>query len=73
MVHNSGWSEYELYVVSSLDRHEKALGKLHNDMADVKQSVAGLRVKAGVWGAIAGVVSVGIPATIALLAIMGSW
>ena len=55
MTDHSGWSEYEKYVVSELERHSSCLSELKRDMSLVKESLAGLKVKAGIWGAVAGI------------------
>ena len=65
-VNPNGWSEYEKYVVSSLERHDRCLGELKRDTATIKESLAALRVKAGIWGAVAGIVTAAVPVMVGL-------
>jgi hypothetical protein len=59
----STWVEYQRLVLSELERHTKELQGMHDEIAGIRIEIAMLKVKAGVWGALAGM----IPVTIALL------
>ena len=53
--------------VDRMDRnHREDIGAMRQEVSDMGKAVAGLKVKAGVWGAIAGV----IPASLVLLLVM---
>lgn len=57
---NNGWSEYEKLVLSKLDEHGEKIKCVDKKVTDVRIEVAGLKVKAGIWGAIAGLIPVSI-------------
>ena len=59
----NGWSRHEKLVLSELKRHGSWLGSLDGKIDQISVDIAGLKIKAGIWGAIAGA----IPATVALL------
>jgi hypothetical protein len=58
----NGWKEYRRLVVAELERLSKLIttvddkiSKLRGeDIADIKVDIAMLQVKAGIWGAVAG-------------------
>lgn len=66
-----GWGEYTRLTARELERLEKALKEANekldrirtDDMSLVKVEIATLKVKAGMWGAVAGA----IPALVAIL------
>lgn len=66
-----GWNEYKLLVLEQIERLSKQVTNLEakvdgfraDDMGNVKVEIALLKQKAGLWGAIAGM----IPAAIAAL------
>lgn len=66
-----GWGEYKRHVVGELDRLTQEVRSLReelgrfraDDISAIKVEVAMLKVKAGLWGAVAGAV----PATVAAL------
>lgn len=59
----NGWDRYQIMVLEKLDGHDKLLEKINDQIVDVKVEIATLKVKAGVWGAVAGA----IPTIAALL------
>lgn len=62
----NGWSAYERLVMDKLRHLEAEVAALDEKLTLVRIDVAGLKVRAGVWGAIAGMV----PALITSLAVL---
>lgn len=58
----NGWNDYQKLVLSQLVEHAKSLDDVkvdlqsirNSDIPDLKVEIAMLKVKAGMWGAIAG-------------------
>jgi hypothetical protein len=59
-----GWSAYEKLVLDKLDGLNGRMNTLEDSLVLVRIDVAKLKVKAGIWGATAGM----IPALLALAA-----
>ena len=59
----NGWNESSRLVMAELRRLDKTTGKIIKEVQGCRIDIATLKVKSGVWGAVAGA----IPATIALL------
>jgi len=57
---NSGnnWSEYQKLVLAELERHGSLISDIDGKISDIRVEIAMLKVKSGVWGAAAGLVSV---------------
>ena len=62
----NGWSRAELMVMKKLEEHDKRFDSLESAMVLVRIDVARLKVKSGLWGAVAGA----IPALIGVLLIL---
>jgi hypothetical protein len=62
----NGWSAYERLVMDKLDTLEERVDALDEKLTLVRIDVAGLKVRAGVWGAVAGM----IPALVTSLAVL---
>lgn len=52
------WAYYKLLVLNALDRMERTISEIRKDISTVegqqntmRESIAGLNVKAGIWGA----------------------
>lgn len=58
-----GWGEYRKLVLAQLEKLEGAANRHEADVAELRVEVAMLKVKAGLWGALAGA----IPGAIAIL------
>ena len=58
MIDNNGWSRYEKMVMEKLDDHDDKFGLIENKLTQIQVDIATLKVKAGVWGGIAGLVPV---------------
>lgn len=63
-VDTNGWDRWQKYVVNTLEDMKKGQDELYAEITDVRIEVAGLKVKAGIWGALAGVLPAGIMAAI---------
>jgi len=53
----NGWSKAELYVMDKLDTHTQILIKMDTKQDRMSEDLAGLKVKAGIWGAMAGILA----------------
>ena len=64
----NGWSKYEKLVMDKLDEHDDRFGNVENKLTQIQVDIATLKVKAGVWGGIGGL----IPVVIALVMFFAS-
>lgn len=62
MANEGSWLEYQKLVLAELERHGTALEALSAQVGSIKTEIALLKLKSGVWGAIAGM----IPAAVAI-------
>lgn len=60
---NSEWTQYQKLVLAELERHSDALDLIKKEIGLIQIDLAMLKVKAGVWGLMGGLV----PVVIALL------
>lgn len=58
MADDNSWSKYEKMVIEKLDDHDTKFTHLENKLTQIQVDIATLKVKAGVWGGIAGLVPV---------------
>jgi len=63
MAENNGWSKYEKMVIDKLDDHDDKFNGIEEKLTQIQIDIATLKVKAGVWGGIGGM----IPAVIAIV------
>ena len=56
MSDNSSWEQYQKLVLAKLDDHGKDIGKIREDTARMRVEVGALKVRSGIWGALAGVI-----------------
>ena len=58
----NGWSEYKLLITEAVERHEEQIEKLRDEVhfgfEELKVAVAQLKIKAGMWGAMSGILVV---------------
>ena len=54
---DDGWREYQKLVLSELRAHSERLEKISEQICGHGEELAQLRVKAGIWGALAGTVT----------------
>ena len=52
------WSKYEMMVIDKLDEHGNKFNDIENKLTQIQVDIATLKVKAGIWGGIAGLVPV---------------
>jgi len=58
MAEENGWSQYEKMVIEKLDNHDSKFGVIDSKLTQIQIDIATLKVKAGIWGGIAGLVPV---------------
>jgi len=58
--HNKSWNEYRKFVVEKLDAHSGNFGEIFERLNKIEVAVSALKVKAGVWGLLGGVIPVAI-------------
>jgi len=63
MAENNGWSKYEKMVIDKLDDHDDKFNGIEDKLTQIQIDIATLKVKAGVWGGVGGM----IPAVIAIV------
>jgi hypothetical protein len=61
----NGWSSYEKMVLNRLDLIERDITALDDKVTMLRIDVAQLKVKAGMWGAVAGCVPALVTALVA--------
>lgn len=54
----NGWKEWSKYVLKELERLSKAQKEMNDTLILIQRDIAGLQVKAGLWGAAAGAIPV---------------
>jgi len=52
----NGWNKYQELVLKSLDKHDLVLEKISDELTQIKVETGQLKVKAGLWGAVAGAI-----------------
>ena len=57
-VDENGWAKYQKLVMEKLDDHDDKFSNIDNKLTQIQVDIATLKVKAGVWGGIAGLVPV---------------
>jgi len=58
MADNDGWSKYEKMVIDKLDDHGNKFSEIESKLTQIQVDIATLKIKAGIWGGIAGLVPV---------------
>jgi len=58
MADTNGWSQYQKLVMDKLDEHDGKFSNIESKLTQIQIDIATLKVKAGVWGGIAGLVPV---------------
>ena len=54
----NNWSEYQKLVLAELERHGSLISEIDEKIGNLRVEIAMLKVKSGIWGAAAGLVSV---------------
>jgi len=57
------WEQYQKLVMDKLSEHDEKFTSIENKLISLQVDIATLKVKAGVWGGVAGL----IPAVIAIV------
>ena len=58
MAQENGWSQYQKLVVDKLDDQDSKFTSIEDKLTKIQVDIATLKVKAGVWGGIAGLIPV---------------
>jgi hypothetical protein len=64
---NEGWDRYQMLVLDKLDSLDQRLSRVEQGMILVRIDVANLKVKAGIWGGLDGMIPSIIGVTLVLL------
>jgi len=62
------WREYKLLVMSELNRLARSINSIDKKLDSIREDVIALKVKAGIWGLVGGI----IPATVAIIVSRGN-
>lgn len=54
----NGWTQYQKLVLAELERHSESLDALEDHLSRLEIEIATLKVKAGAWGLMGGLVPV---------------
>ena len=54
----NGWGQYSRLVMAKLDEHQKLLESMNAELTKIHVEIAMLKVKSGLWGALAGAIPV---------------
>ena len=52
------WNEWRQHILISMEKQETELKGLREEVSNIKQEIAMLKVKSGMWGALAGAIPV---------------
>ena len=58
MADRNGWNQYQKLVMDKLDEHDEKFTNIESKLTQIQVDIATLKVKAGVWGGVAGLVPV---------------
>jgi len=58
MTETNGWSQYQKLVMDKLGEHDDKFNSLEDKLMRIQVDIATLKVKAGVWGGVAGLIPV---------------
>ena len=58
MTETNGWGQYQKLVMDKLGEHDDKFGSIESKLTQIQVDIATLKVKAGVWGGIAGLIPV---------------
>jgi hypothetical protein len=54
----NGWNEWSKFVLKELERLNTCYNALDSKVSKIQTEIAMLKVKSGVWGAVAGIIAV---------------
>ena len=58
MVEQNGWNQYQKLVMDKLTEHDEKFSSIEEKLIKLQVDLATLKVKAGVWGGVAGLIPV---------------
>ena len=58
MAEQNGWDQYQKLVIDKLGEHDEKFTSIDSKLTKIQIDIATLKVKAGVWGGIAGLIPV---------------
>lgn len=68
----NSWHEWSNHVLIELKRLDSSLQEVHNELHEISVEIAMLKVKAGLWGALAGLIPALIAAAMGFLGKSGN-
>ena len=63
MTELNGWDQYQKLVIDKLSDHDEKFTSIEDKLIKLQVEIATLKVKAGIWGGIAGLIPVVIAIT----------
>tara|TARA_B100000745_G_scaffold255132_1_gene177723 strand:+ start:271 stop:486 length:216 start_codon:yes stop_codon:yes gene_type:complete len=63
MTEMNGWNQYQKLVMDKLTEHDEKFTSIEEKLVKLQVDLATLKVKAGVWGGVAGLIPVVIAIT----------
>ena len=60
MAESNGWDQYQKLVMDKLSEHDEKFGSIEGKLTQIQVDIATLKVKAGIWGGIGGLIPVAI-------------
>ena len=63
MTEMNGWNQYQKLVMDKLTEHDEKFTSIEDKLVKLQVDLATLKVKAGVWGGVAGLIPVVIAFT----------
>ena len=58
MTETNGWDQYQKLVIDKLGEHDDKFTSIESKLMKIQVDLATLKVKAGVWGGLAGMIPV---------------
>ena len=58
MAETNGWGQYQKLVLDKLGEHDDKFTSIEDKLTKIQVDIATLKVKAGVWGGVAGLIPV---------------
>ena len=58
MTETNGWNQYQKLVMDKLSEHDEKFTSIEDKLMRIQVDIATLKVKAGIWGGIAGMIPV---------------
>ena len=67
----NGWIEYRALILSELKTLNTEVTSMRKEQTNIREDIAGLKVKAGVWGLIGGMIPVLLTLVVYFIKTMG--